>query len=330
MPPAGRFRRGERTGLSVEYRNLGNSGLKVSLVGLGCNNFGMAIDAEQTSAVVHRALDEGVNLFDTADIYGGRGRSEEFLGKALGDRRRGVIIATKFGMAMGDGPDQSGGSRRWVMAAAEASLKRLGTDYIDLYQIHAPDVETPQQETLAALDDLVRAGKVRYLGCSNFAGWQLVDAHWISRTRGLNSYVSAQNNYSLLDRRIEHELVPACRQFGVGILPYFPLASGFLTGKYRRGAEPPKGTRLGMMQQTATRVLTEANFAVLDRLEEFARGHGHTMLELAIGWLASQPFVSSVISGATRPEQVSENVKAGAWKLSPQEIDEVGKLTARR
>ena len=228
----------------MEYRKLGNSGLKVSAVGLGCNNFGMKCDAEQTRVVVHKALDEGITLFDTADIYGNRGGSEELLGKALGDRRREIIVATKFGMAMGDGPYLKGGSYRYVIAAAEASLKRLGTDYIDLYQIHQPDADTPQSETLEALNDLVRAGKVRYIGHSNFAAWQAVDAHWISRTRGFAAYVSAQNQYNLLDRRIERELVPACREFGVGILPYFPLASGFLTGKYKRGAEPPKGTRL--------------------------------------------------------------------------------------
>jgi aryl-alcohol dehydrogenase-like predicted oxidoreductase len=313
----------------VEYRKLGNSGLKVSAVGLGCNNFGMRCDAEQTRAVVHQALDDGITLFDTADIYGNRGGSEELLGKALGDRRREVVVATKFGMAMGDGPYLRGASYRYIIAAAEASLKRLGTDYIDLYQIHAPDAETPQQETLEALNDLVRAGKVRYIGCSNFAAWQTVDALWISRSRGLALYISAQNQYNLLDRRIERELVPACRQFGVGILPYFPLASGFLTGKYRRGAEPPKGTRLSLVQRMAQQALTDENFATLERLEKFASSHEHTMLELAVGWLASQPEVSSVISGATSPEQVTQNVKAGNWKLSAEELAEVDKLTRR-
>jgi aryl-alcohol dehydrogenase-like predicted oxidoreductase len=311
----------------VEYRNLGNSGLKVSAVGLGCNNFGMKNDAEQTRAIVHRSLDEGITLFDTADIYGNRGASEEMLGKALGERRRDAVVATKFGMAMGDGPYLRGGSRRYVNAAAEASLKRLGTDYIDLYQIHQPDPETPQNETLAALNDLVRSGKVRYIGSSNFAAWQTVDAHWISRANGLASYVSAQNQYNLLDRRIERELVPACRQFGVGILPYFPLASGFLTGKYRRGAEPPKGTRLSLMKRMADQTLTEENFAKLERLDKFARDHNHTLLELAVGWLASQPQVSSVISGATSPEQVTDNVKAGNWKLTSEELAEIDKLT---
>jgi aryl-alcohol dehydrogenase-like predicted oxidoreductase len=311
----------------MEFRNLGNSGLKVSVVGLGCNTFGMKCDAEQTRAVVHKALDEGITLFDTADIYGNRGGSEDLLGKALGARRHEAIVASKFGMSMGDGAYLHGGSRRYIVAACEASLKRLGTDYIDLYQIHQPDPETPQSETLAALDDLIRAGKVRYIGSSNFAGWQVADAAWISRTAGIASYVSAQNQYNLLDRRVERELVPACREFGVGILPYRPLASGFLTGKYRRGAEPPKGTRLALMQRMAQTMLTDENFSIIERLEKFAHDRGHTLLELAVGWLASQPQVSSVISGATSPEQVTDNVKAGNWKLSAEELAEVSKLT---
>jgi aryl-alcohol dehydrogenase-like predicted oxidoreductase len=313
----------------MEYRKLGNSGLKVSVVGLGCNNFGMKCDDEQTRAVVHRALDEGITLFDTADIYGNRGASEEMLGKALGSRRHHAIVATKFGMPMGDGPYLRGGSYRYVIAAAEASLRRLGTDYIDLYQIHQPDSETPQLETLEALNDLVRAGKVRYIGHSNYAAWQAVDAHWISQTHNLASYVSAQNQYNLLDRRIERELVPACCEFGVGILPYFPLASGFLTGKYKRGQEPPKGTRLALVERMAKQALTDENFATLERLEKFAASREHTMIELAVGWLASQPQVSSVISGATSPDQVTQNIKAGDWKLTADELAEVDKLTRR-
>jgi aryl-alcohol dehydrogenase-like predicted oxidoreductase len=311
----------------VEYRNLGDSGLKISLAGLGCNNFGMRCDAEQTRAVVHRALDEGVTFFDTADIYGNRGGSEELLGKALGKRRREVVLATKFGMPMGAGPYERGASRRYIMAAAEASLRRLDTDYLDVYQLHQPDPDTPQEETLGALDDLVRAGKVRYLGNSNFSGWQVADADWISRTRSLAPYVSAQNQYNLLDRRIERDLLPACQKFGLGMLPYFPLASGFLTGKYRRGAEAPKGTRLAVMQPMAKQVMTEQNFATLERLEEFARGRGHALVELAMSWLACQPVVSSVISGATRPEQVTENVKACGWKLTHEEMKEVDAIT---
>jgi aryl-alcohol dehydrogenase-like predicted oxidoreductase len=311
----------------VEYRRLGNSGLQVSIAGLGCNNFGMRIDTEQTRVVVHRALDEGITLFDTADIYGGQGKSEEMLGKALGARRHEVVLASKFGMVMGEGPYQRGASRRYVMAACEASLKRLGTDYMDLYQVHTPDAETPEQETLEALDTLVRAGKVRYIGCSNYAGWQLADSAGISRQHGLASYVSAQNEYNLLNRGIEQELVPACRHLGVGILPFFPLASGFLTGKYKRGVEPPKGTRLAGMRRIADRMLTDANFAMLERLERFAGDRGHSLVEVAVGWLVAQPEISSVISGATRPEQVAENVKAAGCKLSKDEVVEIDKLT---
>ena len=313
----------------MEYRNLGDSGLKISLAGLGCNNFAMKCDAEQTRAVVHRALDEGVTFFDTADIYGRRGGSEEMLGKALGPRRREVIVASKFGMPMGDGPYLRGGSRRYVTAAAEASLKRLGTDYIDVYQIHQPDPETPQEETLSALDDLVRAGKVRYLGNSNFSGWEVADADWISRTRGIARYVSAQNQYNLLDRKIERDLLPACKKFGLGMLPYFPLASGFLTGKYRRGTEAPAGTRLALMAPMAKQVMTDQNFATLEKLEEFSRQRGHTIVELAMSWLACQPIVSSVISGATHPDQVTENVKACQWKLSAEELKEVDTIARR-
>ncbi len=313
----------------MEYRSLGNSGLKVSMVGLGCNNFGARCDAERTRAVVHRALDEGITLFDTADMYGNRGGSEELLGKALGSRRTQVVVASKFGWEMGDGPYLRGASRRYVMQACEASLRRLGTDHIDLYQLHKFDPETPQEETLEALADLVHAGKLRYIGCSNFAAWQLAEALGISRARGLPAYVAAQNEYSLLERRIEGELIPACRHFNVGILPFFPLASGFLTGKYRAGAEPPRGTRMASMQAIAARTLTEANFAVLGRLDEFVRRCGHTLVELAMSWLAMQPQVSSVIAGATSPEQVSENVKAAQWKLSAEELAEVDKLTRR-
>jgi len=311
----------------MEYRRLGGSGLQVSLAGLGCNNFGMRIDAEQTRAVVHRALDEGITFFDTADIYGGRGASEEMLGKALGARRHEVVVASKFGMVMGEGPYLRGGSRRWAIAACEASLKRLGTDYLDLYQIHTPDSSTPEQETLEALDSLVRSGKVRYIGCSNYAGWQLADSIGISRANGLASYVSAQNQYNLLDRGIERELIPACRHYGVGILPFFPLASGFLTGKYRKGVQPPKDTRFGAMKPLADRVLNDANFTTLERLEQFAASHGHSMVEVAVGWLVARPETSSVISGATRPEQVSENVKAAGSKLNQDELAEIDKIT---
>jgi aryl-alcohol dehydrogenase-like predicted oxidoreductase len=313
----------------MEYRNLGKSGLQVTLAGLGCNTFGARIDAEQARAVVHCALDEGITLFDTADVYGEKGGSEEMLGKALGVRRRDVIIATKFGIEMGEGPYLRGASRRYIVAACEASLRRLGTDYIDLYQIHTPDPATPEQETLETLDDLVRAGKVRYIGCSNYSGWQLANACWISRSIGLVPYVSAQNLYNLVDRGIERELVPACHHFGVGILPYRPLSSGFLTGKYRRGVEPPQGARLAAMQRLAGLILNERNYATLEKLDQFASVRDHSLLELAVSWLAAQADVSSIISGATRPEQVSENVKALDWKLTTDELAEIDSITRR-
>ncbi len=309
----------------MEYRSVGRSGLQVSVAGLGCNNFGMRIDKEQSAAVVRKALELGVTLFDTADIYGG-GKSEEFLGAALGSNRQQVIVATKFASPMGQGPMNRGGSRRYVIQAVEASLRRLGTDYIDLYQYHFPDVRTPLEETLRALDDLVRQGKVRYIGSSNFAGWQVAEAQWLANTGHLTPFVCAQNEYSLLNRDIERELIPACEQYGVSILPYFPLASGFLSGKYRPGAAPPEGTRLAVWGQRGAEMLSQRNFEALERLEAFAQGRGRTMLELALGWLASRTPVSSVIAGATKPEQVEQNVKAVEWLLTPEELAEVDGL----
>ncbi len=309
----------------MELRNLGASGLKVSAVGLGCNNFGMRIDAEQTKAVVHAALDAGINFFDTADVYGGQ-KSEAFLGEALkGIDRDSVVIATKFAMPTGEG--RQGASRRYIMSAVEASLKRLGTDHIDLYQQHRADAETPIEETLRALDDLVTAGKVRYLGNSNFNGFQLADADWTARSEGLNRFVSAQNHYNLLDRRIEREVLPACERFGLGMLPYFPLASGLLTGKYDRGQPAPENTRLS--GERGRNALTDANFDVVEKLAGFAADRGHTLLELAMSWLACNPNVSSVISGATKIEQVEANVAAVSWKLTEEEQKEVNSLTRR-
>jgi aryl-alcohol dehydrogenase-like predicted oxidoreductase len=290
---------------------LGTSDLQVSRVGLGCNNFGMRCDQEQTSRVVERALDLGVTLFDTADVYGGAGRSEEFLGKALGSRRREIVLATKFGAPMGQG--LMGAKASYIARAVEASLTRLGTDYIDLYQLHFPDPTTPIEETVRALDELVRAGKVRYVGCSNFSGWQLVEALWTAKADGLAGFVTAQNQYSLLDRRIERELAEACKKYSVGILPYFPLASGLLTGKYQRGAEPPKGSRLSAMGARAERFLNDRNMATVEKLQAYAESRGHSLLELAFSWLASQPYVPSVIAGATRPEQIDANVNAASW-----------------
>jgi aryl-alcohol dehydrogenase-like predicted oxidoreductase len=290
----------------------------VSIVGLGCNNFGGRIDAEQTRSVVQAALDVGVTLFDTADIYGG-GRSEEFLGQALGSRRDEVVLATKFGMDMqgANGPDWGArGSRRYVRRAVESSLRRLGTDWIDLYQLHAPDVRTPIAETLGAMTELVHEGKVRYIGCSNFTAWQVADAEWTARTNGTERFVSAQNHYNLLNRDVETELAPACEHFGLGILPYFPLASGLLSGKYRRGEQAPEGTRLAGRESA----LSDERFDAVEKLEGFAAERGLTLLQIAIGGLAAQKSVASVIAGATRPEQVRANVEAGAWRPTAEDL----------
>lgn len=315
----------------MEYRKLGRSGLTVSVVGVGCNNFGRRCDPEQTKAVAHAALDAGIVFFDTADIYGPRGVSEEYLGKALIGRRHEVVLATKFAGTMGDAqPEKGGASRRYILSAVEASLKRLGTDYIDLYQIHMPDPATPLEETMRALDDLVRAGKVRYVGNSNFKGWQIASGHWISRTEHVTPFISAQNDYSLLNRDIEDEVVPACAAYGLGILPYSPLADGLLTGKYRRGAPAPQGTRLSEDSPRLQKLLSDRTFDVVEKLEEFARSAGHTLLELAIGWLASQPQVGSVIAGATKPEQVRMNAQAAGWKLSADELGRVDEITGKK
>jgi aryl-alcohol dehydrogenase-like predicted oxidoreductase len=312
----------------MEYKPLGRSGLQVSAVGLGCNNFGMRIDKDQTAAVVNKALELGVNFFDTANIYGGT-RSEEFLGAALGDRRRDVVVATKFVGPVGGSVLTKGASRRHIIQAAHDSMRRLQTDWIDLYQIHFPDPGTPIEETLRALDDLVRRGDVNYIGCSNFSGWQIADAQWTCRANHLNPLVSAQNEYNLLDRRIEREVVPAANAYGLGILPYFPLASGFLTGKYRQGEKPGADTRLGAWGPRGEQVLSDRNFETLGKLEPIAEKNGKTMLDLAVGWLVSQPHVSSVIAGATKPEQVEANVAAANWRLTPEQLSEVDAATKR-
>ena len=304
----------------MEQRRLGNSGLFVSEVGLGCNNFGGRMDEAGTCAVVDAALDAGINLLDTADMYGGS-LSEEYLGRALKGRRDDVVLATKFGFAMGEGPHRRGASRRYIVSALEASLRRLDTDYIDLYQLHFPDPHTPIAETLRALDDCVRAGKVRYIGCSNFSGWQIADAHWTAARDRANPFVSAQNLMSLLERDVLREVIPACDHFGLGMLPYFPLASGLLTGKYRRGESPPEGTRLGAPR--AARALSERNFDRVEALAAFAEERGRSLLELAFGWLLSTPAVSSVIAGATSPEQVRANVAASTMRLDDAEMGDV-------
>ena len=303
-------------------RRLGTSGLVVSVVGLGCNNFGRRIGLDQTREVVRAALDAGVTLFDTADIYGD---SEDFLGQVLGPQRSDIVLATKFGLPMGGalGPDwDARGSRRYIRKAVESSLRRLNTDWIDLYQFHTPDPATPIEETLAALHELVLEGKVRYVGCSNFAGWQVADADWIARSADLTRFISAQNHYSLIERGVEAELTPACERFGLGILPFFPLANGLLTGKYRRGEAAPEGTRLASREGW----LTDQRFDRVEALQRYADVRGLSMLEVAIGGLAAQPAVASVIAGATKPEQVVANVAAGGWEPSADDLDALNAL----
>jgi aryl-alcohol dehydrogenase-like predicted oxidoreductase len=315
----------------MEIRNLGKSGLRVSVVGIGCNNFGGRADLEASRKVIHKALDLGINLFDTADTYamGNRGGSEKILGEVLGPRRKEVVLATKFALDMDDAGKKKGASRRYIMQAVEDSLKRLNTDYIDLYQQHRMDPLTPIEETLRALDDLVRQGKVRYIGCSNFHAWRMVEAEWTARQNGLNPFVCCQDEFSVVVRYIEGELIPAMKAYGLGLLPYFPLASGLLTGKYRRDQAPPEGARLGRPGPLRDRYLTPDNFDFVEALETFAKTRGHTLLELAFSWLACTEPVTSVIAGATKPEQVEQNAKAVAWKLTPQEMAEIEAIRSK-
>jgi aryl-alcohol dehydrogenase-like predicted oxidoreductase len=300
--------------------------LDAGRVGLGCNNFGMRIGEDRAGEVVRASLDAGITFFDTADAYGGT-RSEEFLGKALAGRRDEAIVATKFGSTLGEG--RGGASARWVAQACEDSLRRLGTDRIDLYQLHRPDDSVPIAETLGALDELVRAGKVLRIGNSNFSAAQIDEAAAVSAASGGAAFVTAQNHFSLLERRVQAEVVPACERHGLAMLPYFPLASGLLTGKYRRGEAPPEGTRLALMpQERVDRVLSERNFAVVERLMAWAEGQGHTILDLAFAWLAAQPAMGPVIAGATTAEQVRANVAAGQWRLEPDEAAAVDAILA--
>jgi aryl-alcohol dehydrogenase-like predicted oxidoreductase len=307
----------------MEQRNLGKSGLLVSAVGLGCNNFGGRIDLEASRKVVHKALDLGITLLDTADYYGNLGGSETILGQVLGDRRKDVVLGTKFGFAMDAADTLKGASRRYILSAVEASLRRLQTDWIDLYQLHVPDPLTPLEETLRALDDLVGQGKVRYIGCSNLPAWQVVESQWISRELGIHAFASCQDEYSLLVRGVEKELLPAMQAHGLGLLPYFPLASGMLTGKYKRNAPLPEGSRFAAWKTLGDRYTHDANFDTVERLEKFAHQRGHSLLELAFSWLAANPSVSSVIAGATRPEQVEQNAKAVDWVLTPEDLTEI-------
>lgn len=312
----------------MEIRNLGRSGLRVSSIGLGCNNFGGRIDEAASRAVIHKAFDLGITLFDTADVYGERGGSETVMGRILGDQRKRIVLATKFAAPMDDSGEQQGGSRRYIMAAVEDSLRRLQTDWIDLYQMHRTDPRTPIEETMRALDDLIRQGKVRYIGCSNFPAWQMTEAAWTARSLGLNGFISCQDEFSLVHRDPEAELLPAACKLGLGLLPYFPLASGLLTGKYRRNVPLPAGTRLAGTQRLADRYLTDRNWAVAERLGDFAAAQGRSMLELAFSWLLAQRPVASVIAGATRPEQLEQNVKAGDWALGAEMLAEIDRITA--
>jgi aryl-alcohol dehydrogenase-like predicted oxidoreductase len=312
----------------MEYRNLGNSGLIVSSLGLGTNNIGRQVDMPTTQAIVDKCLEYGMTYFDTADVYGAeRGRSEEFLGRALKPHRRDVVIATKGSGAMGQGPYWSGASRRYLMDALDASLRRLETDYIDLYQVHFPDHKTPIEETLRALDDMVRSGKVRYVGCCNYSGLEIAYAAAVASREHLTPLISAQNRYNLIERDIEKDVVPASLEHGLGVIPFYPLLAGLLTGKYRAD-HTPEGTRLTSGIHFYAGILENADFPLIERLTDFAAERGHTLIELAIGWLASQPAVGSVITGATRVDQIEQNLQSCEWRLTADELAKIDELSA--
>ena len=310
----------------MNQRKLGNSELQVSEIGLGCNNFGYvkALDVNETRRIVHHALDRGINFLDTSDSYG---HSEEFLGQILGSHRSRIVLATKFGSQLDTEGKKKGASQRYVFSAIEASLSRLKTDWIDLYQLHRPDPDTPIEETLRALNSLVEQGKVRYIGCSNLSAEQLIEAHETVEKLGLKQFVTSQDECSLLVRDIESELLPAIEKFGMSELPYFPLASGLLTGKYKHREEHPADSRLAQKPALAEKYATPENFEKVEKLSAFANRQGHTLLDLAFSWLLSHGTVGSVIAGATKPEQVESNSKAGTWKLNPDELAEVDRIT---
>ncbi|NGY03971.1 aldo/keto reductase [Solimonas terrae] len=312
----------------MDKRQIGRSGLRVTTVGLGCNNFGWTIDQNASNAVVAKALDLGINFFDTADRYGTQGGdSEVVLGKALGARRKDIVLLSKFGVDL-DNARIRDSSRGYIMRAIDGSLRRLGTDWLDVYMIHWPDYGTPIEETLRALDDLVRDGKVRYIACSNLETWRIVDALWTSRHHGYASFIGAQTEYSLLNRGAEKDVIPALAHYGLGFIPYFPLASGLLTGKYSaRDGVDAQGRLKDNFLNLGNNFMTERNLRVVGELDAFCRAHGHTLLELAISWLAQQPTVASVICGATKPAQIEQNVAAAGWVLSAEELAEVDRIT---
>ncbi|MAF49891.1 MAG: aldo/keto reductase [Rhodospirillaceae bacterium] len=312
----------------VQYRKIPRCELEVSAVGIGCNNFGGRSTPEESKAVIIKALDIGITLFDTADGYPvvRRGLSEQIIGETLGARRKDVVLATKFGISARRG-ESAGASRRYIMGAVERSLKQLRTDWIDLYQLHVPDASTPIEETLRVLDDLVRDGKVRYIGCSNFTAWQMVEADWTAKHHGLNAFVSCQNEYSLLNREVDRELMTAMAEYGIGFLPFFPLASGLLTGKYRRGAGVPEGSRFDKTKMLGDRFMTDHNWDITENLREFCDARGHSLLELAFSWQLANPTVWSVIAGASSPEQVAANAAAAGWKLTADDLAEIDRIT---
>ena len=303
----------------MKYRKLGSSGLEVSAIGLGTNNFGPRLDFESSDRVISQCIDSGINLIDTSNSYGAT-VSEEYIGRSLTGRRDSVVLATKVSSRMSEGPNQAGNSRIHIMDQIEGSLSRLQTDYIDLYQIHWWDDDTPIEETLRVLDDLVRDGKIRYFGCSNFSSWQVCEAVWTSRSVGISSFVSVQPHYSMMERSIESELLPFCQKYGVGVLPYYPLANGFLTGKYRRGEDIPEGTRLGVNDRG---MFTEENFDLIEKLDSFSNKRDKTVLDLAFAWLLARGEISSVIAGATSPEQVVSNAATAEFTLTNEEYGEV-------
>ncbi len=311
----------------MEKRRLGAAGPEVSLIGIGTNNLGGRIDFAASRHVVNKALDLGITLIDTSDTYGNKGGSEEVLGQILGPRRKDIVLATKFGMQMDDAGKLKGASRRYIMQAIAASLRRLKTDWIDLYQLHRPDPQTPIEETLRALDDLVKAGKVRAIGCSNLSAAQLEEAQTVAPQHGLASFVCCQDEYSLLKRDLEKDRIAVMRKHGLGLLPYFPLASGLLTGKYKSSAPLPAGSRLAKNASHAGQFLNARNWRIVDALGQFAAERGHTLLELAMSWLASRPTVASIIAGVTTPEQVAQNIAAAGWALSAADLAEIDRIT---